>query len=101
MQQLGEVLSAAVFLTMHHAAVLIVIEWSFPGLILNLTTDDQNWIALWTSESKTVILIYVISRVLGLSELNIKLSSLGEALACELRQQNYSQSELLFDQIVY
>ena len=27
-------------------------------LILKLTSDVQDWIALWTSESKTVILVY-------------------------------------------
>ena len=36
-------------------AVPFVIAGSFQGLILKLTGDVQDWIALWTSESKVVI----------------------------------------------
>ena len=38
-------------------AVPFVIVVSFRGLILKLTSDVQDWIALWTSESKTDMVI--------------------------------------------
>ena len=45
-------------------AVPFVIVVSFPGLTLKLTGDVQDWMALWTSESKTVILVLSLSAVL-------------------------------------
>ena len=57
-------------------AVPFVIVVSFRGLIMKLTSDVQDWIVLWTSESKTVILVKFISgfdTVLGLSELTVTL----------------------------
>ena len=62
-QQLGYVPTSAVFLTTvklsnFPAAFPSVIVVSFPPqLILKLTSDVHDWIVLWTSESKTVILV--------------------------------------------
>ena len=39
--------------------VPFVIVVSFQGLILKLTSDVQDWMPLWTYESKTVILVQV------------------------------------------